>query len=85
MGKMVMLLRASSKKEKRFLYISYLLDVFLISIVLMIVKLLEETSFDLSASDAGQSAMMATGIILVAVMIIVFFLWLIAMEFKGVI
>ena len=83
MGKMVMLLRASSKKEKRFLYISYLLDVFLISIVLMIVKLLEETSFDLSASDAGQSAMMATGIILVAVMIIVFFLWLIAMEFKG--
>ncbi len=83
MGKMVMLLRASSKKEKIFLYISYMLDVFFISIVLAIVKLLEDTSFNLSSSDANQTEMMEAGVFMLAIMIIAFFLWLISMEFKG--
>lgn len=34
----------SSRKEKRFLYLSYAANVFLLSVVLMIVKLLAETS-----------------------------------------
>ncbi|MCD8217250.1 MAG: hypothetical protein LUD01_04265 [Clostridiales bacterium] len=73
----------SSRKEKSFLYLSYAANVFLLSVVLMIVKLLEETSLGLSKSDAEQSAMMAVGVIFVAVVVIAFFLWLIAMEFKG--
>lgn len=73
----------SSKKEKEFLYLSYAANVFLLSVVLMIVKLLAETSLVLSESDAEQSAMMSVGVIFVAVVVIAFFLWLIAMEFKG--
>ncbi|MCD8148776.1 MAG: LytTR family transcriptional regulator DNA-binding domain-containing protein [Clostridiales bacterium] len=81
--RLLKLFQRSSRKEKKFLYLSYAANVFLLSIVLMIVKLLAETSFDLSESDAEQSAMMALGVIFVAVVIIAFFLWLIAMEFKG--
>ncbi|MCD8110956.1 MAG: hypothetical protein LUE14_12855 [Clostridiales bacterium] len=83
MVRLLKLFRHSSRKEKRFLYLSYSANVFLLSVVLMIVKLLAETSFGLSESDTEQSTMMAAGVILVAVVIIVFFLWLISMEFKG--
>jgi len=83
MARLLKLFQRSSRKEKKFLYLSYAANVFLLSIVLMIVKLLAETSFGLSESDAEQSAMMAVGVIFVAVVVIAFFLWLIAMEFKG--
>ena len=83
MKKLGLLLCRSSKKEKRLLYISYALNVFLISTIIMIVNALQSGAGDLSASDAGQAGMMSAAMILVAVIIIIFFLWLIAMEFKG--
>lgn len=83
MRKMIILLSRSSRREKRFLYLSYTMDVFLISMVFMIVDLLRLTSLDLSESDVGQSMFMAMGVILVALILVIFFLWIIAMEFKG--
>lgn len=78
--KIVKVLCKSSKKEKRFLYLSYLLNVFLISVVLMIASVVSDTS-GLSETDVDQSYMMVGVISVVAIMIIIFFLWLISMEF----
>lgn len=82
MRKLVRMLCRSSRKEKRLLYISYILNVFLISTIIMIVYALRSGIADLAESDAAQADMMASAMILVAVIIIIFFLWLIAMELK---
>ena len=83
MKKLGMLLGRSSRKERRFLFLSYILNVFFISTVLMLVCELWSSSVNLSGPDAAQSEMIATAVILVAVIVIAFFLWLISMELKG--
>lgn len=82
MRKLVMLLSKSSKKEKRFLYVSYFLDVFFISVMLMLVSVMSNAS-NLSESDAAQADLMTSSMVIIAIITIVFFLWLISIEFKG--
>lgn len=53
MRKLVRMLCRSSRKEKRLLYISYILNVFLISTIIMIVYALRSGIADLAESDAA--------------------------------
>ena len=81
--KLGMLLGRSSRKEKTLLYISYILNVFLIATIIMVVYALRESIAGLSGTDSDQAGMMSAAMILVVVIIVVFFLWLIAMELKS--
>lgn len=83
MKKMGKMLCASSRKEKLLLYFSYILNFFLIATIIMIVYALRMGTRELSGSDADQADMISSAMILVVLIIIVFFLWLIAMELKG--
>ena len=83
MKKLGMLLGRSSRKEKTLLYISYILNVFLIATIIMVVYALRESIAGLSGTDSDQAGMMSAAMILVVVIIVVFFLWLIAMELKS--
>ena len=68
-----MLLGRSSRKEKTLLYISYILNVFLIATIIMVVYALRESIAGLSGTDSDQAGMMSAAMILVVVIIVVFF------------
>lgn len=83
MNKLGRMLCASSRKEKLLLYFSYILNFFLIVTIIMIVYALRMDIRELSGSDGSQAEMMSAAMIFVVMIIIAFFLWLIAMECKG--
>lgn len=82
MKRIIQQLKLSSKKERRFLCFSYILNVAFIAIMSTFVSSFMRTD-GLSVSDASQSGLISSVMIIMTVVIVAFFQWMIAMQVKG--
>ena len=84
MDKIIIQLVKSHNREKLFLYFSYVLNLALISVLVMISTGLSNiTNESLSASDKQQVEAILLSVISVSVAVIVFFQWIISMQFRA--
>lgn len=82
MKQIIQQLKLNSKKERRFLCFSYILNVAFIAIMITFASGFMKTD-GLSESDASQAGLISSVMIIMTVVIVAFFQWLIAMQVRG--
>ncbi|PXV93251.1 hypothetical protein C8E03_10217 [Lachnotalea glycerini] len=84
MNKLMILIRKSKNREKYFLYASYVLNVIIVSMFYMVATGLSNiTNETLSTNDYEQIMAILGSVILVSGLTIVFFQWIISMQFQA--